>query len=147
MVVLTAPNSSPAWTHVLSCGFQMAVRRDQVDGGSVTLAAPSSTRPSARTEPLQSPRTNSKADGLLIGVHVLVCGSNVSPLHASLGAAGSVLSSPPMTNTRPSRSTPDANHCLAYCMFSSPDHVPVSYRPCWSGVSLSHWLALATTLV
>ena len=89
-----------ACTHSSLCGSQIAVRFDQLGGGPDGVAPPRRTRPSESTEPLQSPRTKSKLDGLLTLLQWLVRGSNISPVGVSEPA---VESSPPITKTRPSR--------------------------------------------
>jgi hypothetical protein len=82
-----------------SVGSQIAVSFENIELMRVTgTLLPSSTRPSARTQPLQFPHTQPKLNGLLMGTHTLVCRSKISPLGDPTGPSGSVLYAPPITN-------------------------------------------------
>ena len=144
-VLESTPNSRPASSQLLLLGSQIAVRLDQLEGGPEGVAPPRNTRPSARPEPLQSPRTKSKLGvGLSIALHAptppFAWGSKISPRGVSEPASES---SPPIAYTRPSLSTPEAKYSRVLIMSISDDQEPVSYFPLESGVSRSHSLPSA----
>nr|WP_264028885.1 hypothetical protein [Mycolicibacterium brisbanense] len=117
LVVAAVPNAVPATVHVSSTGSQIA--------DTLLVSPPHRTRPSARMQADTSPLIASKAGlGLFMDDHVLVNGSKISASGVSLPASEY---SPPIANTRPSLSTPEAKNCLVLAILKGPAHAPVSY--------------------